>query len=94
MKKAFGWIAGLVGIAALARWLARRSAARAEQQEPLAADADPADALRRRLDESRSAAGPEVSADDEPSGKTLEERRARIHVQAQEAIDAMRESGL
>jgi hypothetical protein len=90
VKRAFAWIAGLVGIAALGRWLARR---RRPAQPPAAPD-DPAGELRRRLDATRTPA-PEV--DDEPDdadARTLEERRADVHVKAQEAIDAMRESGL
>lgn len=91
MKKAFVWIAGLVGIAALGRWLTRRSRSRNAPFEPAAPTADPADELRRRLDETRVADDPAAAPDDE---RTLDERRADVHLKAQEAVDAMRESGL
>lgn len=90
MKKAFGWIAGLAGIAALGRWLARRTSQTKSPVEPPAGP-DPAEELRRRLDASRE---DEEAAPDTAGERTLEERRADVHVKAQEAIDAMRESGL
>jgi hypothetical protein len=90
VKKAFAWIAGLVGIAALGRWLARRSHAPRAPFAPASPAADPADELRRRLDESRGADVSSTQADE----RSLEERRAEVHLKAQEAVDAMRESGL
>ena len=91
VRKLFGWAAGLVGIAALARVLARRQrAAHAPAARP-ALEPDPADALRQRLSETRmppEAAGPPPA---EPR-ETIEERRSRVHAKAQEAIDAMHES--
>jgi hypothetical protein len=96
------WFAGLVGIAALGRWLARRThrAERPEQAGPAPADpaadaqaGDPAAELRRRLAEAREA-GPEPPA--APAGaaeETLDERRARVHAQARQAIDAMADDG-
>jgi hypothetical protein len=54
---------------------------------------DPADELRRRLDATRTAE-PEADAPEDADARTLEERRADVHLKAQEAIDAMRESGL
>lgn len=53
--------------------------------------ADPAEELRQRLAAQRTtdAAPPEETAD--VAGETLEERRARIHEKAQQAIDSMRE---
>jgi hypothetical protein len=85
-------MAGLVGIAALGRLLAKRSAA-PPASAPAAPEAeDPAAELRLRLAAQRSAdpAAAEEAATP-PEGETLEERRARIHAKAQEAIDAMRE---
>jgi len=95
MRRAAVWIAGLVGIAALGRWLARRTRA-AEPLPPRAPSADPAEELRRRLDESRGGevAEPEQPADPEPPERSIEERRAAVHRQAEDAIAAMRESGL
>jgi hypothetical protein len=98
VRRLFGWTAGLVGIAALARILARRQA-RAGALAPTPAP-DPAEELRRKLDESRGRAGsadarttapasaPEQSAPAEPA-ETLDERRARVHAKAQEALQAM-----
>ena len=100
MKRAFGWLAGLVGIAALGRWLARRHGrpsardGRDAWPEPPAASSsgtDPAVELRRRLDESRIEEPPAAEL---PEERTLQERRADVHARAQETTDAMRESGL
>ncbi len=90
MRRAVVWIAGLVGIAALGRWLARRSGSRAPGPVEAIPVEDPAAELRRRLDDSRVENDDMLPADP----RTLEERRADVHVKAQEAIDAMRESGL
>ena len=96
MRRLFGWTAGLVGIAALARLLAQRQARVGRAPAPAV---DPADELRRKLDESRSEAapaghspGPSTAAHrDEPAApaETLAERRARVHAKAQEALEAM-----
>jgi hypothetical protein len=84
-------MAGLVGIAALGRLLSRRSAPAAVTEPALAAD--PAEELRQRLAAQRTGDGESPAEASETSGETLEERRARIHEQAQRAIDAMREPG-
>lgn len=90
-------MAGLVGIAALARVLARRSAGSAL---PPATEPEPdlAGELRRKLSETRDAAGaggrttPQPPPDVPPEPQaSLEERRSRVHAKAQEAIDAMRD---
>jgi hypothetical protein len=77
-----------VGLAsALAVWrLWSRRRREAAVPEP---EVDPADELRRKLAETRSDETPTEDAvtADEP----LEERRARVHAKAQEAIDAMRD---
>lgn len=98
MKRALGWIAGLVGIAALGRWLAGRAT---RVRTPRPAGADPAAELRRRLDATRiedaAPGGPELEPKPEaaePDERSLEERRSDVHRRAQDAIDAMRESGL
>lgn len=65
---------------------------------------DPAAELRRTLEHARAAAEPAVaepsaerpasaepqSEDEAPPRETLEERRARVHAKAQEALDEMR----
>jgi hypothetical protein len=77
-------MAGLVGIAALARLL---SARQARHEAPLALEpADPADALRRKLSETRAESP--LAAED-PEAESLDQRRARIHAKAQEAIESM-----
>ncbi len=86
-------MAGLVGIAALGRLLAKRSVAPPDPEPATAGAEDPAAALRLRLAAQRAenpVAGEAAPA--APVGETLEQRRARIHAEAQRAIDAMRES--
>lgn len=84
-------MAGLAGIAALAKLVH----ARPRTVPPLApaepALDDPAEELRRKLAEAR-AASPDRAGEAEPSmpAQTLEERRAEVHARAQDAIDAMR----
>jgi len=98
VRRLIGWTAGVVGIAALARILARRRPV----QPPVAASPvdDHADALRRKLDEARAAEATDAPtssattaapAEDEAPRESLEDRRARVHAKAQEAIDAMQE---
>ena len=102
MRRLIGWTAGVVGIAARARTLARR-----QRQAPAPVVDRPVDdraeALRRKLDETRAAkpaaeaspAADEPEPEREPEAEepreSLEERRARVHARAQEAIDAMKE---
>ena len=91
MRRLFGWTAGLVGIAALARLLsARRAQVEAPALPPPAVD--PAEELRRKLAESRDTVAPAVASRiEEPSEpkESLDDRRARIHAKAQEALSAM-----
>ncbi len=101
VRRLIGWTAGAVGVAALARLLARsrmRHAPRAEPPpSPPTPSSDPADALRRKLTETRDpgpAAPAEAAADapsDEQGKESVEDRRARVHAKAQEAIEAMQE---
>ncbi len=95
MRKLIGWTAGIVGIAALARLLAHRrrphvTAPPAAAQPPVD---DHAEALRRKLDETRGTESPEpdepVTPEPETPKESLEERRARVHAMAQEALSAM-----
>jgi hypothetical protein len=91
VRRLFGWTAGLVSIAALARVLARR---RRHEARPPAPDPglDPADELRRKLSETREATDAGSAAAASEPRETLEERRSRVHAKAQEAIEAMRET--
>ena len=90
MRRLIGWTAGVVGVAALARMLARRRPA----PKPVAAP--PAD---DHAEASDAASAPTSTADvedvedveDEAPRESLENRRARVHAKAQEAIDAMQE---
>ena len=85
------WLAGAVGLAALLRYLSRRRAAAPVSPPPPAPpDDDPADELRRKLADQRvdEETGEPVEAAETVD---LEERRARVHARAQEAIDTMRE---
>jgi hypothetical protein len=93
VRRALTWLAGVVGLATLARLLRKRAAG----TEPRT---DPADALRERLAAQRRQAGSPstdvvVAPESEPertgppNAIDLEERRARVHARAQEAIELM-----
>ena len=95
MKRAFASLAGLIGIAALGRWLAKRTHPVASPVEPVkamppaeATAADPAEELRRKLADAR-VREPGVAPAAEPPDETLDERRARVHAKARVAIDSM-----
>ncbi len=102
MKRAFASIAGLVGLAALGRFIARRrqpaesatTSFEATNGDALPNDvtvdaaADPAEELRRKLADARETE-PEPAGTPEAPDETLEERRARVHAKAREAIDSM-----
>ena len=92
MRRLIGWTAGVIGIAALARALSRRQA-RHERATVAPPVDDRAEALRRKLDETRAAEpvpAVDVTEPDAPK-ESLDERRARVHAKAQEAIEAMQE---
>ena len=100
MKRSLAWLAGIVGIAALGRMLSRRKSAPAPDEHSTPIDtvtdeaavdpaADPAEELRRTLAAKRQpdeVGGPEAD-------ETLEERRARVHAKAREAMEAMNDEG-
>ena len=98
MKRAFASLAGLIGLAALGRWLARRRHPDTSPAEPVEATApaesqaaDPAEELRRKLADARVAEQDDAPAAEVPA-ETLDERRARVHAKAREAIDSMSDS--
>jgi hypothetical protein len=91
MKRAFAWIGGALGLAALLRHRRRR-------QGPAPPQPDPAAELRAKLDEARGAAddrdefdaaeGTPVDEVEEP--RSIEERRRAIHEKAQQALGEMK----
>jgi hypothetical protein len=90
-----------VGVAALARLLVRRRAHQVPPSAPVPTPApveDRAEARRRKLDETRGTESPEpeepVTPEPETPKESLQERRARVHAKAQEAIEAMHEEPL
>jgi phage shock protein A len=92
VRRLISWTAGVVGIAALARLLARERRHRKQAASAPPTVDDRAEALRRKLDETRAT---EEAAQAPPADETprepLEQRRARVHAKAQEAIEAMQE---
>jgi hypothetical protein len=94
VKRALASIAGLIGLAALGRWFGKRKHPVASPDDPIetapveTAAADPAEELRRKLADAR-VAEPEVASAPEAPEETLDERRARVHAKAREAIDSM-----
>jgi hypothetical protein len=105
VRRLLAWTAGVVGIAALGRELARRSVRQRRPSAPAGPAVDErAEALRRKLSQTRAAddapdsssAGTEAAAPHEQAAsgeptETIDERRARVHAKAQEAIAAMQE---
>jgi hypothetical protein len=98
VKRAFASLAGLIGLAALGRWLARRGhpdtspAGSVEATAPAESQAaDPAEELRRKLADARVAEQDDAPTAEVPA-ETLDERRARVHAKAREAIDSMSDS--
>ena len=86
MRRLFRWAVGVAS--ALAVW---RIWSRRHRDRP-PADPDPADELRRRLAETRDDEhGDEAPPSDGSPTESLDERRARVHSQAQETIEAMHE---
>jgi hypothetical protein len=80
MRRFLAWLACAGGAAfVLSRRLRRRHAAEAA--------VDPAEELKRKLEESRTAETPPAP---EAPGSSLEERRRVVHDRARAAIDEMR----
>jgi hypothetical protein len=89
MRRALAWTAGIIGIAALARWLRRRArSAGTAVAEPVA---DPADELRRALEQSRAEQVAEPEVTPAAGEASVEDRRADVHARAESAIARMRE---
>jgi hypothetical protein len=94
VKRAFASVAGLIGLAALGRWVAKRRHPATGPAEPVEAApvepaaGDPAEELRRKLADAR-VPDPDAAPAPDPPDETLDERRARVHAKAREAIDSM-----
>jgi hypothetical protein len=90
VRRALAWTAGIVGIAALVRWL-RRQSRDAEPSVIGEAHADPAAELRRTIDESRAAQpGDEAPSAELVPESPVEDRRAAVHARGEDAIARMR----
>jgi hypothetical protein len=94
MKRALASLAGIIGLAALGRWLAQRrhpspavADAITEPIEPAEPVDDPAEELRRKLADARDGEPEQATGGEAP--ESLDERRARVHAKAREAMDAM-----
>jgi len=93
VRRGLTWLAGAVGLAALLRYLSQRHAYAPAMPAPAPpVDEDPADELRRRLADQYDSEGAGGEPDSPAEPADLEERRARVHAQAQEAIDSMRDA--
>lgn len=79
MKRLFGWLAGAVGAGAAYRALRRRP-------DVGVPEADPAQALRAKLAETKA-----VEPEPEPEvPESVDERRRSVHDEARAAIDELR----
>jgi len=86
MRRRLTWLLVTLGIAALIRRLRRSTEPELETHET----GDPAEELRRKLEDSRSAE--EEASPPEPPADTVEERRADVHQEGRAALDEMRDS--
>ena len=90
VRRLFRWAVGIASALAIWKLWRRRTAV----EEPQAPAPDPADELRRKLSETRAAAGADPAMTPERASEpaeTLDERRSRVHEKAQQAIQAMQE---
>ena len=86
MRRLFRWVIGLASALAIWRaWSRRRRPPAAELET------DPADELRRKLAEAEARDDDEVAVEEQAPAESLEERRARVHAKAQDAIATMHE---
>ena len=91
MRRGLAWLGGALGVAAFLR-LRRRAGGAFERSE-----SDPADELRARLEQARSApddrdefdAAEGQPVDGAEAPRSIEERRRAIHEQAREALGEM-----
>jgi hypothetical protein len=97
-----GWIGGVVGGLAAYRWLRRRPRVATEPVPESTPAEDPAEELRAKLAESRTAETvvvdeppPEPVAEEEPAvdSDSPEDRRRRVHDEGRAALDEMKSDG-
>jgi hypothetical protein len=89
VRRLVKWALVTLGIVAIVRRLRRRRAEAKPAPHTVGA-ADPADELRRKLAESRTA--DEAAEPPPPSAAPVEERRAEVHAEGRAAVDEMRSS--
>jgi hypothetical protein len=89
VRRLLTWIVVSLGIAAIARRLRKRG--QQDESIPARTEDDPADELRRKLAESRSAEEEAAVAEPPASPETsVEERRANVHDEGRATLDEMR----
>jgi hypothetical protein len=97
MKRMFAWVGGALGFIALLRLRRRRA-----ELPPAPVGPDPADELKRRLEEARDAvddrddydAAEGQAVDEIEPTRSIAERRQAVHEKAQEALGEMKPTEL
>jgi hypothetical protein len=89
MRKLLTWLVVTLGIAALVRKLRRRE--ESVEIAPAAPTEDPAQELRRKLDETREEE-PAATAPSPAADASVEERRAEVHEQGRTTLQEMQPS--
>jgi hypothetical protein len=87
MRRFLAWLACGTGAAFVFRWRLRR------RRPSEAAAPDPAEELKRKLEESRTAEPGEQAAEPEEPQTGVDERRRLVHERGRTAIDEMRDRG-
>jgi hypothetical protein len=87
VKRLYAWLAGVVGGAAVYRAFRRRPPA-----PPVAGPADPAEALKAKLAETRAVTDEATAAAAAAPDADVDARRQSVHERARATIDEMHES--
>jgi hypothetical protein len=93
VDRRFAWLGGAVGAFAVWKWFRRAGAAASSAEPP-----DPAEALRRKLEESRVVVEEEREAPDEhettvDAAPDPDARRHDVHAAARARLDELKRSG-